>query len=183
MLCSHWPAQDGWTQQQIRALSSCCPRRRASWQLPRHITAGVILRRHRALHQQWREVLRWGWGIFHHGWAQVELGNVAVERAVNMTAVHFVIVGNLHRFRRADVKLGKEKKRTRKKSSCVLCSGVCWGSGPACFCASRIRIHQAEVRIRILPFSEIMLAKQDFNTKFWQKIKFLRLKIMCLWLS
>jgi hypothetical protein len=31
------------------------------------------------------------------------------------------------------------------------------------------------------PFSEIMLAKQNFNTKFWQKIKFLRLEIMCLW--
>jgi hypothetical protein len=33
------------------------------------------------------------------------------------------------------------------------------------------------------PFSEIILAKQDFNTKYKQKIKFLRLKIMCLWLS
>ncbi len=49
----------------------------------------------------------------------------------------------------------------------------CWGSGSAgsaCFWASRIRIrtHQLEVRIRLrlLPFSEIMLAKQDFNTKF-----------------
>jgi hypothetical protein len=30
----------------------------------------------------------------------------------------------------------------------------------------RIRIHKSEVRIRILSFSEIMLAKQDFNTKF-----------------
>ncbi len=41
----------------------------------------------------------------------------------------------------------------------------------------------SEVRIRILLFSEIMLAKQDFNKKFLGKIKFLRLKIMCLWLS
>jgi hypothetical protein len=39
------------------------------------------------------------------------------------------------------------------------------------------------VRIPILPFSEILLEKQDFNTKLSQKIKFLRLKIMCLWLS
>jgi hypothetical protein len=34
----------------------------------------------------------------------------------------------------------------------------------------RIRIHQSEIKIRVLPFSEIMLAKKDFNTKFYQKI-------------
>jgi hypothetical protein len=28
-----------------------------------------------------------------------------------------------------------------------------------------------------------MLAKLDFITKLWQQNKFLRLKIMCLWLS
>jgi hypothetical protein len=35
----------------------------------------------------------------------------------------------------------------------------------------------------MFPFSEIMLAKWNFNTKFEQKIYFLRLKIMCLWVS
>ncbi len=50
------------------------------------------------------------------------------------------------------------------------------GSGSACYRASRIRIgiHQLGVRIRIrlriLPFSEIMLAKYDFNAKFVQKL-------------
>ncbi len=38
-----------------------------------------------------------------------------------------------------------------------------------------IRIHKSEVRLRILLFSEIILA-----TKFLQKIKFLWLKILCL---
>jgi hypothetical protein len=31
--------------------------------------------------------------------------------------------------------------------------------------------------------TEIMLAKENFNTKYQQKIKFLRLKIMWLWVS
>ncbi len=70
----------------------------------------------------------------------------------------------------------------------------CWGSGSGWFWASRIRIHQSEVRIliriRILSFShkgvertEIMLAKENFHTKFAQTKKFLRLKIMCLLVS
>jgi hypothetical protein len=37
--------------------------------------------------------------------------------------------------------------------------------------------------VRILPFSDIMLAKHDFNINVQQKIKVLRLKKMYLWLS
>jgi hypothetical protein len=33
-----------------------------------------------------------------------------------VTAVHFVIVGNLHRFRRADVELRQEEKKEDKKA-------------------------------------------------------------------
>jgi hypothetical protein len=60
----------------------------------------------------------------------------------------------------------------------------CLLSRSACFWASRI--HYLEVWIRILPFShrdvertEIMLAKYNHN----KKIKFLRLKTMCLRVS
>jgi hypothetical protein len=49
---------------------------------------------------------------------------------------------------------------------------------------------KTQIQILILPFShegaertEIMLAKKDFNSKVQQKIKFLRLKIMCLRVS
>ncbi len=66
----------------------------------------------------------------------------------------------------------------------ALNSNQCWGSGSAgsaCFWASRIRIHQSEVRTRIPPFShncvertEIMPAKSNFLTQnFGKKLNFL----------
>ncbi len=39
------------------------------------------------------------------------------------------------------------------------------------------------INYKCLERTEIMLAKQNFNTKVKKKIKFLRLKIMCLWVS
>jgi hypothetical protein len=63
------------------------------------------------------------------------------------------------------------------------CHGQCWGSGSAFFWASRIRTHQSavQIRIQILPFflkgverTEIKLAKQNFSTKFSQKINFVK---------
>ena len=61
-----------------------------------------------------------------------------------------------------------------------------WIQIPIHLSEGRIRI-RLWIRLRILPFShkcvDIMFAKLDFTTKVEKKIKFLRLKMMCLWAS
>jgi len=95
------------------------------------------------------------------------------------------------------VRLGTASHRTALKQDSItrVTKKQCWGS--ACFWASwiQIPIHLSEgririrlwIRLRILPFShkcvDIMFAKLDFTTKVEKKIKFLRLKMMCLWAS
>jgi hypothetical protein len=63
----------------------------------------------------------------------------------------------------------------------------CWGSGSASFRASRNRIHKSEVLIRITTRLRILFSLRcwaDWNNackiKFLLEIKFLRLKIMCI---